>query len=47
MFTLENVSYRVTEKYNLVANPIYNISIQQTANNPQQEMITNTAGLLG
>ena len=42
MFTLENISYRVTEEYNLVANPIYNISIQHTANNPQQETITST-----
>ena len=42
MFTLENISYRVTEEYNLVTNPIYNISIQHTANNPQQETITST-----
>ena len=26
----------------MVANPIYNISIQCTASNPQQEMITST-----
>ena len=41
-FTFDNVSYRVTEmteEYDLVANPIYNIS---TASNPQQEAITST-----
>ena len=31
---------RVTEEYDLVANPIYNISMQRTAaSNPQQGMI--------
>ena len=43
-FTLDDISYRVTgcDEYNLVANPIYNISIKHTANNPQQETITST-----
>ena len=44
-FIFDNVSYRVTEmteEYDLVANPIYNISMQCTASNPQQEMITST-----
>ena len=32
---------RVTEEYDLVANPIYNISMQRTAaSSPQQGMIT-------
>ena len=38
-FTFDNVSYRVTEmteEYDLVANPIYNISMQCTASNPQE-----------
>ena len=44
-FTLDNIiSYRVTEEYNLVPNPIYNISMQHTANNPQQQMSTTIAG---
>ena len=29
---------RVTEEYDLVANPIYNISMQRTASIPQQQM---------
>ena len=44
-FTFDNVSYRVTEmteEYDLVANPIYNISMKCTASNPQQETITST-----
>ena len=32
------LSYRVTEEYDLVDNPVYNISMQR--NNPQQGMIT-------
>ena len=44
-FTLDIIiSYRVTEEYNLVPNPIYNISMQHTANNPQQQMSTTIAG---
>ena len=44
-FTLGNIiSYRVTEEYNLVPTPIYNISMQHTANNPQQQMSTTIAG---
>ena len=39
-----NISFfltRVTEEYDLVANPIYNISMQRTAaSNPQHGMIT-------
>ena len=39
-----NISFfltRVTEEYDLVANPVYNISMQRTAaSNPQQGMIT-------
>ena len=33
------IIYSVTEEYNLVANPIYNISMQRT---PQQGMITTS-----
>ena len=44
-FTLDNIiSYRVTEEYNLVPNPIYNISMQHMANNPQQQISTTIAG---
>ena len=32
----------MTEEYDLVANPIYNISMKCTASNPQQETITST-----
>ena len=34
-------SYRVTEEYNLVANPIYSNSLQCTANNPRKGMIAS------
>ena len=36
-----SLSNRVTEEYDLVANPIYNISMQH---NPQQRTITCTTG---
>ena len=37
------LSYRVTEEYDLVANPIYNISMQCTAaSNPQRGMLTTS-----
>ena len=32
----------MTEEYDLVANPIYNVSLQRMANNPRQEMIAST-----
>ena len=44
-FTFNNVSYRITEmteEYDLVANPIYNISMKCTTSNPQQETIACT-----
>ena len=41
MFSFFLSYYRVTEEYDLVANPVYNISMQHTAaSNPQQGMIT-------
>ena len=39
ILTFNIVSYRVTEEYNLVANPIYNIFMQRT---PEQRKITTS-----
>ena len=36
-YSLFVILYSVTEEYDLVANPVYNISMQHT---PQQRMIT-------
>ena len=42
-----HVSYRVTEEYNLVTNPIYNISLQCTVDNPQQGMVASNTIMTG